>query len=91
MPVINRDGKAIPSYFAQWRPRQCAAVGETIRDCPAASTIALLTRRPAHRYRRRREAINRTMTQLGVPRSGTRQFFRNGASLPADHEFTAYF
>ncbi len=30
------------------------------------------------------------MTQLGVPRRYA-AVFRNGASLPADHEFAAYF
>ncbi len=82
MFVINRDGKAIPPLlFRPMAARQCAAVGEpsgTFRGVRCA-----LTCRPAHRYHAGDGAINRTMTQLGVP-TVRGSFFRNGASVPAD-------
>ncbi|HBM0137582.1 multidrug efflux RND transporter permease subunit MdtC [Salmonella sp. NW507] len=81
MFVINRDGKAIPlSYFAQWRPAN-APLSVNHQGLSAASTIAF-NLPTGTSLSQATEAINRTMTQLGVPStvrgsfSGTAQVFQ---------------
>lgn len=81
MFVINRDGKAIPlSYFAQWRPAN-APLSVNHQGLSAASTIAF-NLPTGTSLSQATEAINRTMTQLGVPPtvrgsfSGTAQVFQ---------------
>jgi multidrug efflux pump len=81
MFVINSDGKPIPlAYFAKWQPAN-APLSVNHQGLSAASTISfnLPTGRSLSEAS---DAINRTMTQLGVPSSvrgsfaGTAQVFQ---------------
>lgn len=81
MFVINSDGKPIPlAYFAKWQPAN-APLSVNHRGLSAASTISfnLPTGRSLSEAS---EAIDRAMTQLGVPSSvrgsfaGTAQVFQ---------------
>ena len=81
MFVINSDGKAIPlSYFASWRPAN-APLSVNHQGLSAASTISFNL--PAgSSLSEASDAINRAMTQLGVPSTvrgsfaGTAQVFQ---------------
>lgn len=81
MFVINSDGKAIPlSYFASWRPAN-APLSVNHQGLSAASTISFNL--PAgSSLSEASDAINRGMTQLGVPSTvrgsfaGTAQVFQ---------------
>ncbi|MGC0094269.1 efflux RND transporter permease subunit, partial [Enterobacter asburiae] len=66
MFVINNDGKAIPlSYFASWQPAN-APLSVNHQGLSAASTISFNL--PAgSSLSEASDAINRAMTQLGVP------------------------
>ena len=81
MFVINSEGKPIPlAYFAKWQPAN-APLSVNHQGLSAASTISfnLPTGRSLSEAS---DAINRTMTQLGVPSSvrgsfaGTAQVFQ---------------
>ncbi|PKE37105.1 multidrug transporter, partial [Klebsiella pneumoniae] len=81
MFVINSDGKPIPlAYFAKWQPAN-APLSVNHQGLSAASTISfnLPTGRSLSEAS---EAIDRAMTQLGVPSSvrgsfaGTAQVFQ---------------
>jgi len=81
MFVINNDGKAIPlSYFAKWQPAN-APLSVNHQGLSAASTIAFNLPTGVS-LSEASDAINRTMTQLGVPSSvrgsfaGTAQVFQ---------------
>lgn len=81
MYVINNDGKAIPlSYFASWQPAN-APLSVNHQGLSAASTISFNL--PAgSSLSEASDAINRAMTQLGVPSTvrgsfaGTAQVFQ---------------
>ncbi len=81
MFVINSDGKAIPlSYFANWQPAN-APLSVNHQGLSAASTISFNL--PAgSSLSEASDAINRAMTQLGVPSTvrgsfaGTAQVFQ---------------
>ena len=81
MFVINNDGKAIPlSYFASWQPAN-APLSVNHQGLSAASTISFNL--PAgSSLSEASDAINRAMTQLGVPSTvrgsfaGTAQVFQ---------------
>ena len=82
MFVINSDGKAIPlSYFAKWQPAN-APLSENHQGLSAASTVSFNLPTGAS-LSEATEAINRTMTQLGVPSTvrgsfaGTAQVFQD--------------
>ena len=81
MFVINSDGKAIPlSYFAKWQPAN-APLSVNHQGLSAASTIAF-NLPTGTSLSEATEAINRAMTQLGVPSTvrgsfaGTAQVFQ---------------
>ena len=81
MFVINSDGKPIPlAYFAKWQPAN-APLSVNHQGLSAASTISFIL--PTGRsLSEASEAIDRAMTQLGVPSSvrgsfaGTAQVFQ---------------
>ena len=84
MFVINSDGKPIPlAYFAKWQPAN-APLSVNHQGLSAASTISfnLPTGRSLSEAS---EAIDRAMTQLGVP-SSARLLCRYRSGVPADHE-----
>ncbi|WP_127957825.1 multidrug efflux RND transporter permease subunit MdtC [Serratia microhaemolytica] len=85
MFVINRDGEAIPlSYFAQWRPAN-APLSVNHQGLSAASTIAF-NLPDGGSLSAATAAIERAMTQLGVPSTlrgsfaGTAQLFQQSLS-----------
>lgn len=79
MFVINSDGKAIPlSYFAKWQPAN-APLSVNHQGLSAASTVSFNLPTGAS-LSEATEAINRTMTQLGVPQ-------RCAAVLPVRRRF----
>jgi len=82
MFVINSEGKPIPlSYFAKWQPAN-APLSVNHQGLSAASTIAFNLPTGVS-LSEASEAIDRTMTQLGVPSSvrgsfaGTAQVFQD--------------
>jgi multidrug efflux pump len=82
MFVINNDGKAIPlSYFAKWQPAN-APLSVNHQGLSAASTVSF-NLPTGSSLSEATEAINRTMTQLGVPSTvrgsfaGTAQVFQD--------------
>ena len=81
MFVINNDGKAIPlSYFAKWQPSN-APLSVSHQGLSAASTISF-NLPTGKSLSQASEAIDRAMTQLGVPPAvrgsfaGTAQIFQ---------------
>ncbi|KGT95816.1 multidrug transporter [Erwinia typographi] len=77
MYVINSDGKAIPlSYFAKWLPAN-APLSVNHQGLSAASTISFNLPEGVS-LSQASEAIDRSMTQLGVP-SGVRGSFAGTA------------
>jgi len=81
MFVINNDGKAIPlSYFAHWQPAN-APLSVNHQGLSAASTVSF-NLPTGKSLSEASEAINRAMTQLGVPSTvrgsfaGTAQVFQ---------------
>lgn len=81
MFVINKDGKAIPlSYFAQWMPSN-APLSVNHQGLSAASTVSF-NLADGYSLSEATEAIERTMTALGVPNTvrgsfaGTAQVFQ---------------
>lgn len=81
MYVINSDGKAIPlSWFARWQPAN-APLSVNHQGLSAASTVSFNLPTGVS-LSEASEAINRAMTQLGVPSSvrgtfaGTAQVFQ---------------
>ncbi len=82
MFVINNEGKAIPlSYFAKWQPAN-APLSVNHQGLSAASTVSF-NLPTGSSLSEATEAINRTMTQLGVPSTvrgsfaGTAQVFQD--------------
>ena len=82
MFVINNDGKAIPlSYFASWQPSN-APLSVNHQGLSAASTVSF-NLPTGSSLSEASDAINRAMTQLGVPSSvrgsfaGTAQVFQD--------------
>ena len=87
--MINDDGKAIPlSYFASWQPSN-APLSVNHRGLSAASTVSF-NLPTGSSLSEASDAINRAMTQLGVPS-------RCAAALPVrrrcsrHHELAGYF
>ncbi|AIR85689.1 multidrug efflux RND transporter permease subunit MdtC [Pantoea rwandensis] len=85
MFVINSDGKAIPlSWFAQWQPAN-APLSVNHEGLSAASTISFNLPEGVS-LSQASEAVERTMTALGVPSSvrgsfaGTAQVFEQSQS-----------
>ena len=85
MYVINKDGKAIPlSYFAKWQPAN-APLSVNHEGLSAASTISFNLPEGVS-LSQASEAIDRSMTSLGVPSSvrgsfaGTAQIFQQTQS-----------
>jgi multidrug efflux pump len=85
MFVINSDGKAIPlSWFAQWQPAN-APLSVNHQGLSAASTISFNLPEGVS-LSQASDAIDRTMTALGVPTSvrgsfaGTAQVFQQSQS-----------
>lgn len=85
MYVINKDGKAIPlSYFAKWQPAN-APLSVNHQGLSAASTISFNLPEGVS-LSQASEAIDRSMTSLGVPSSvrgsfaGTAQIFQQTQS-----------
>lgn len=81
MFVINKDGKAIPlSYFAQWMPSN-APLSVNHQGLSAASTVSF-NLADGYSLSEATDAIERTMTALGVPNTvrgsfaGTAQVFQ---------------
>ncbi len=81
MFVINNEGKSIPlSYFARWQPAN-APLSVNHQGLSAASTVSFNLPAGAS-LSEASEAINRAMTQLGVPSTvrgsfaGTAQVFQ---------------
>jgi multidrug efflux pump len=80
MFVINSDGKPIPlSYFAKWQPAN-APLSVNHQGCRRRRPSPLTCHRPS--LSEASDAINRAMTQLGVPSTvrgsfaGTAQVFQ---------------
>ncbi|WP_215787572.1 multidrug efflux RND transporter permease subunit MdtC [Pantoea dispersa] len=85
MFVINSDGKAIPlSWFAKWQPAN-APLSVNHQGLSAASTISFNLPEGVS-LSQASEAIDRTITAIGVPSSvrgsfaGTAQVFQNSQS-----------